>query len=102
LSGPRAAGARAERACAEKAQRVTGLDLDRARAHVLMLLSRGPQSGEDLVDQLKKAGFIGHDDRCFGAVFSLLANRQLIKCVGFTVRKRGHGTAGGRIWQLCK
>jgi len=96
----RSRGAAAEKACAAKAQRVTGIDLDGARMRVLTMLESGPSSGEDLVDALKGCGFRGHDDRCFGAVFSLLCKRGKIKCVGFIRRRRGHGTAGGRIWAL--
>jgi hypothetical protein len=90
-----AEGLRLGQLCAGKAQ----LDLEGARAHVLrMLRVVGPASGEDLVERLKRSGFIPHDDRAFGSVFGLLAKRGLIKCIGQCLRKRGHGTAGGRVW----
>jgi hypothetical protein len=93
----RSQGERAAEACAEKA----GIDLDAARAVALDLLGRyGELPGEKLVAMLKRHGFRGHDDRCFGPVFSVLAKRKQIRCVGFCTRERGHGTAGGRIWAL--
>lgn len=100
-SPQRELGESAATACAEKAELVTGFDLVGARARVLELLAvRGPTSGEDLVDELKRQGFRGHDDRCFGPVFSMLARHSKIRCVGFCARRRGHGTAGGRIWTI--
>lgn len=96
-------GERAGVACAEKAELVKGFDLVGARARALELLARhGQMSGEDLVEALKREGFRGHDDRCFGPVFSVLAKHSKIRCVGFCARRRGHGTAGGRIWSLFK
>lgn len=78
---------------------------DKAQAAFLQLLRRSPAgqaSGEDMVDAARDAGAVPPDDRAFGAVFKALSSRGAIRCVGFTVRKKGHGTAGGRIWALCQ
>jgi hypothetical protein len=97
----RGQGTAAANACVEKAEVVAGFNATAARAHVLVLLrQRGPTSGEDLVDALKDAGFRGHDDRCFGPVFAVLVRARKIRCAGYCTRRRGHGTAGGRIWEL--
>jgi hypothetical protein len=32
-------------------------------------------------------------------VFARLAQAGAIEAVGYTERKKGHGTAGGRIWR---
>lgn len=90
----------AELACAEKAAIVTGFDLVGARRRALELLrDLGRMSGEDLVDELRRSGFRPHDDRAFGGVFSVLVRERKIRQVGFVARRRGHGTAGGRIWE---
>jgi hypothetical protein len=35
-------------------------------------------------------------------VFGRLSRRGVIRTVGFCMRAKGHGTAGGRIWGLCQ
>ena len=100
FSKPRAAGALAEQACADKARRQTDFDVEAARNLVLHWLRGHSQtSGESLVNLLKEWGFEAHDDRAYGAVFSALSRRKLIRCVGYCARAKGHGTAGGRIWE---
>lgn len=37
-------------------------------------------------------------DRAFGQLFRVLARRGDIRCVGYCERRKGHGTAGGRVW----
>jgi hypothetical protein len=59
-------------------------------------------SSEDLVDAARAQGLVPHDDRAFGPVFQSMARRGVIRFVGFCLRKKGHGTAGGRIWALCQ
>lgn len=59
-------------------------------------------SSEDLVDAARAAGLNPVDDRCFGPVFQSMARRGVIRFVGYCLRKKGHGTAGGRIWALCQ
>lgn len=96
-------GEAAAKACAEKAREVSGFDLVGARRRALELLAElGPTSGEQLVYRLKADGFRGHDDRCFGPVFQVLARRNEIFCVRYCARQRGNGTAGGRIWSLTR
>ena len=60
----------------------------------------GEASGEDITDACKAAGIVPHDDRAFGSVFQSLVRDGLIECAGFCLRKKGHGTAGGRIWRV--
>lgn len=87
-------------ACTAKAERVSGFDTAAAKAAVLELLADGrPRSGEELVDHCRRLGIVPHDDRAFGSVFARLAQAGAIEAVGFTERKKGHGTAGGRIWR---
>lgn len=75
----------------------------RAAKHVLKYLkAKGSSSGEDMTDSCKKAGIVPHDDRAFGAVFSGLSRRKEIKFAGFGLRRKGHGTAGSRIWALAQ
>lgn len=103
LGRARKRGESAAIACTEKAERVTGFDGERARSLALEILrSRGQMSGEQLVEALQAEGFEAHDDRAFGTVFGTLSRRGLIRCVGFCIRKRGNGTAGGRIWALVR
>lgn len=95
----RTAGEKAAAACIEKAETVSKFDRDDAGAFILATLRRnGDTPGEILTDLARKAGHIPHDDRAFGAVFMTLSKRGLIKCTGFCVRRKGHATAGGRIW----
>jgi hypothetical protein len=94
--------ARAGEACLAKAERVTCFDADAARAAVLELLreARRPMSGEELVDRVQARGLVPHDARAFGPVFGTLARRGLIEAVGFAARRKGHGTAGARLWRV--
>lgn len=97
---PREVGAAAAAACVEKAER-GGFDTAGAAAFILdWLTQNGPTSGEDLTDAAIAQGFRPHDSRAFGPVYAGLVRRQRIKCVGTCERRRGHGTAGGRIWGL--
>ena len=96
----RAAGRNAGEACLAKAERVAGFDADKARAAVLDLLADGqPRTGEEIVDHCQRLGVVPHDARAFGPVFGVLARRGLIATVGFAARRKGHGTAGARVWQ---
>ena len=56
-------------------------------------------SGEDLTDIAKAKGATPPDDRAFGPIFASLARKKRIRSAGFALRKKGHGTAGGRIWE---
>lgn len=71
----------------------------KAREAILAHLKAvGQASGEELVDVARAHGAVPTDDRAFGGVFQSLSRDGSIQCVGFTLRKKGHGTAGGRIW----
>lgn len=86
--------------CAAKARRVSGFDTEGAANFIAGLLSGGnPLPGEALVDAAKHAGFKPHDDRAFGSVFATLSKRRVIRCAGYCERTKGHGTAGGRLWE---
>jgi hypothetical protein len=96
----RARGERASKACTDKAERDTNFSVEAAHELILAhLRTAGPQSGEVLVNVCKEAGQVPHDDRAYGAVFSVLARRQLIRCVGFAMRAKGRGAPGARIWE---
>ena len=102
FASARADGDRMAGLCLDKAEE-GGFDTEGARDFVLRHLARhGDMSGEALTEAARDAGFIPHDDRAFGAVFGSLSRRGLIRCAGFCARKRGHGTAGGRIWSVVR
>lgn len=101
VSRARQIGLEAEEACKRKAERTTDFDSEAAQEAALEYLAiHGPTRGEVIVNALKRQGHSGHDDRCFGSVFSALSKRELIRCVGYAEREKGHGTSGGRIWKL--
>lgn len=99
FTAPRDLGETAGRACTDKAERTTDFDRDAARRFILATLRKnGETPGEVLTDLARKAGFVPHDDRAFGAVFGKLARERAIRCVGYCTRRKGHSTAGGRVW----
>lgn len=101
FTAPRESGRTAGERCTEKAERVASFDTDGAAAFIVEhLRQRGPTSGEDLTDAAIAAGFTVHDARAYGPVYAKLARRGAIKCVGYCERRRGHGTAGGRVWGI--
>lgn len=74
---------------------------ERARAFVLLhLQAHGPSSGEAITDAAKRAGITPPDDRAFGPVYAALSRANRIAVAGFVARRKGHGTAGGRLWRL--
>jgi hypothetical protein len=88
-------------ACLAKAEQTVGFDAGRAREAVLALLADGqPRSGEEIVDHCQRLGLVPHDARAFGPVFGTLARHGRIEAVGFTTRRKGHGTAGARVWRI--
>jgi hypothetical protein len=99
---PLFAGVRAGAACVAKAEATTAFDAEAARQAILDVLAstRRPMTGEELVDACQRRGIVPHDARAFGPVFRLLANRGQIEAVGFAVRRKGHGTAGARVWSI--
>lgn len=98
----RAMGDRGMRSAATNAARGGFSSTEVAGLFVAYLEAHGPTPGEDLVMVARKAGHIPHDDRAFGAVFAGLSRKKRIKCVDFVPRRRGHGTAGGRVWALVR
>jgi hypothetical protein len=100
---PREVGEQSARACASKAERVSDFDTAGAGRFILGWLARyGQMSGEQLVDAAQQHGHRPHDARAFGAVFGSLSRRNLIRCVGYCEREKGHGTAGGRVWEAVR
>jgi hypothetical protein len=57
-------------------------------------------SGEVLTDIARARGAVPKDDRAFGSIFKSLARREKIRAAGFCLRVKGHGTAGGRLWEI--
>lgn len=99
----RAVGESAANACEAKARRGNPEFTEKAEAAILAhLRAVGTASGEALTDVAMAHGARPHDARAFGAVFGRLSRRGVIRTVGFCMRAKGHGTAGGRIWGLCQ
>jgi hypothetical protein len=69
----------------------------------VLMLSRlrveGWQTGEQLVDYCRESGLTPRDDRAFGAAFKRLL-RKGVRVVGTCPRRKGHGSAGGKIYGL--
>jgi len=91
----------AAEACTAKAVRVARFDTQAARDAILDALTRSgrPMTGEELVDHCQRLGLVPHDARAFGSVFRGLSEKRLIVSVGFAARRKGHGTAGARLWR---
>jgi len=103
VRGARIVGEIASDQCAAKAERTTEFSTHLAREWVVKHLDRhGPTSGEDLVDGLKSAGHVPHDDRAFGAVFAGLVRDERIAQYGTAPRRKGHGTSGAIIWRIVR
>lgn len=97
------AGRTASEACTAKALRSDPTFVKTAQDAILAHLRVvGQASGEVLTDIAIASGARCHDARAFGTVFSGLARKNLIRTVGFCIREKGHGTAGGRIWGLVR
>ena len=75
----------------------------RAQAFGLQYLrSRGACSSEDITDACKQAGIVPDEDRAFGGIYATLRRRKRIEFAGYCERRKGHGTAGGRIWRIAR
>lgn len=99
----RSVGETAANLCEAKAVRVADFDSDGAGKFVLGWLARhGAMSGEAVTDAAKEHGYRPHDDRAFGPVFARLSRRGEIRCAGFCERAKGHGTDGGRLWEVTR
>lgn len=103
MPAARAAGVMASEQCAAKAERTTSFSTHLAREWVLKHLdAHGPTSGENLVDRMKAAGHVPHDDRAFGSVFQSLARERRIEKAGYVERRKGHSTGGGLLWRIAR
>jgi cytochrome c556 len=97
----RAAGESAANACTSKAHRSDPEFTAKAKVAILAhLRAVGRASGEELVNVAIAHGARPHDARAFGSVFQSLSRDGSIRTVGFCLREKGHGTAGGRIWSI--
>lgn len=97
----RAEGAMAGDLAADRAERQEAGFSERAADFVLSYLrNHGISSGELVTDAAKLAGIRPPDDRAFGPVYAGLARKGLIFCGGYCMRRKGRGTAGGRLWRL--
>ena len=100
LTLDRARGESAAEACTSKATEVAQFDSEGAARFIRGYLVRhGNTAGEILTEQAIAHGFHVHDRRAYGSVYAKLNRANLIRCVGFCMRKHGNGTAGGRVWQ---
>jgi hypothetical protein len=99
-----AAGDRGMSLCVARAERSDPLFSERAAAAMLEHLRLvGQCSGEVLTDVARAKGAVPiNGDRAFGAVFKSLARRGVIRCVGYCLRTKGHGTSGGRLWAIAQ
>ena len=103
LDWSRAAGERGMRRAERRAERETAPGFsDRVAAYMYaILVARGPQSGEHLVDAAREAGLVPGDARCCGRAFQVLLTIGAEIVPGVDVpRRRGHGTAGGRLYRV--
>lgn len=101
VSAARAAGRVAGQLAADRAEREAPGFRDRAEAAILAKLATGPASGEDLTDHVAACGVPFKDGRALGPIYASLRRRGLIRVAGTCSRRRGHGTAGGLIWERC-
>lgn len=97
---PRELGDLAATACLSHAES-HGFDSAAAAEWIIEYLCREHEAtGEQIVDDMKAAGHVPHDDRAFGSIIGTLARRKRIVCVGFANRRKGHGTSGARVWGI--
>jgi len=91
------AGRRRAQVRAENAQ--PGFTQRAADVMLTALALDGPQSGEQLTAACERAGIVPPDARAFGAAFKMLLREGKIRRVGWCARKRGHGAAGGSVYE---
>jgi hypothetical protein len=99
----RKAGEEAATRCAAKAdQRNPGFTF-MARDFVLRYLTaHGRSAGEDIVDAATQSGIRAHDARAWGSVFGRLSGKHIRCTRSDLVRRKGHGTSGGKEWELVR
>lgn len=84
-----------------KAKAIDPEFIERAATHMLKyLLAHGVSSGEILTDSCKLAGIRSSSDKHFGPVFRRLLTKGAIRFAGFVARRKGHGSAGGKLYAL--
>ena len=97
----RAEGERACRRAADRAERANAGFREAAAAFICGYLAQhGVSSGELITDACKLSGIRAPDDRAMGPVYAALARAKKIEPAGFCARRKGHGSAGGRLWRL--
>lgn len=101
LAQARQAGEIASALATNKAERESPGFRERAENAILAKLAAGPASGEDITDYVRACGVDFADGRALGSIYSSLRRRGLIEVVGHCARRRGHGTAGGLVWERC-
>lgn len=100
---PREAGRKAGEAALDKAETHRAFDAAGAKRFIVSQLVRhGQMSGEDLTDAAKAHGFRPIEDRAFGPIYAALVREGTIRCAGYVARRKGRGTAGGRLWVLVR
>ena len=99
LAQARAAGHLAQQLATDRAERECPDFSARARAAILAKLATGPASGEALTDHVRAQGIDFKDGRALGGVIGGMRRRGEIRVVGTCHRAKGHGTAGGLIWE---
>ena len=101
LAIARAEGARCMQLALDLAERDEPGFAERAQRFVVAYLGQhGRASSEDITDACKAAGIVPREDRAFGSVYQVLNRRKQIAFAGYCERRKGHGTAGGRLWEL--
>ena len=101
ISTARAVGQVAQQLATDRAERDAPGFSDLASAAILEKLAAGPASGEDITDYVQACGVPMKDGRALGSVYRSMRDRGLIRIAGACLRRRGHSTAGGHIWERC-
>ena len=101
LSQARSTGQAAQKLATDRAERDTPNFSSLAEAAILKRLADGPASGEDLTDFVRASGVEFKDGRALGGVIGSMSRREVIRVVGTCLRRKGHSTAGGLIWERC-
>lgn len=63
---------------------------------------KGKASSEDATEALIAAGIVPHDKRAMGPVIVKLIGNNVIRFAGNCQRRFGHGTSGGRLYEVCQ
>lgn len=101
LDFARRVGTRAMQAAASNADRREPKFSERAAAYMYSILAtRGPMAGEALTDACIAAGFDVTETRAYGAAFRLLVDRMGARVVRHCARRKGHGSAGGKVYGI--